>query len=72
MDLLSESQLLTFFFIQKPLKITVGWLLRELVDFVKRNFFSFAGLMPGYFREPRFAHDPKLYDPSNPFRPHRY
>ncbi|KAL4112255.1 hypothetical protein QTP88_016076 [Uroleucon formosanum] len=31
-----------------------------------------AGLMPFYFRNPEFSHDPKLFDPDNPFRPHHY
>ncbi|XP_026809882.1 28S ribosomal protein S18c, mitochondrial [Rhopalosiphum maidis] len=31
-----------------------------------------AGLMPFYFRNPEFSHDPKLFDPDNPFRPHSY
>ncbi|XP_025413035.1 28S ribosomal protein S18c, mitochondrial [Sipha flava] len=31
-----------------------------------------AGLMPFYFRKPEFSHDPKLFDPDNPFRPHSY
>jgi ribosomal protein S18 len=34
--------------------------------------YNFTGLMAGYYRDPRFAHDPKLFDPDNPFRPHRY
>ncbi|VVC43087.1 Ribosomal protein S18 [Cinara cedri] len=31
-----------------------------------------AGLLPFYFRNPEFSHDPKLFDPDNPFRPHSY
>ncbi|XP_050546103.1 mitochondrial GTPase 1-like [Daktulosphaira vitifoliae] len=31
-----------------------------------------AGLLPHYFRNPEFSHDPKLFDPDNPFRPHNY
>ncbi|XP_065200854.1 small ribosomal subunit protein bS18m [Planococcus citri] len=31
-----------------------------------------SGLFPAYFKDPRYAHDPMLYDPDNPFRPHRH
>ncbi|KAF2883001.1 hypothetical protein ILUMI_23180 [Ignelater luminosus] len=31
-----------------------------------------AGLMTTYIKEPCFLKDPKLFDPENPVRPHRF
>lgn len=31
-----------------------------------------AGLMGYYNKDPDFLRDPKLFDPENPFRPHRF
>ncbi|XP_050304947.1 28S ribosomal protein S18c, mitochondrial isoform X2 [Anthonomus grandis grandis] len=31
-----------------------------------------AGLMATYLKEPIFLEDPKLFDPENPVRPHRF
>lgn len=31
-----------------------------------------AGLMGYYLKEPIFLGDPKLFDPENPLRPHRF
>nr|CAG4645990.1 EOG090X0N7H [Lynceus sp. MCZ IZ 141354] len=30
------------------------------------------GLMPFMLKQPRYLKDPKLYDPNNPVRPHRF
>ncbi|XP_046383338.1 28S ribosomal protein S18c, mitochondrial [Ischnura elegans] len=31
-----------------------------------------CGLMPYYFKQPYLMKDPKLFDPENPLRPHRF
>lgn len=31
-----------------------------------------CGYMPYYFKTPEFLADPRLYDPENPIRPHKY
>ncbi|XP_058796396.1 small ribosomal subunit protein bS18m [Phymastichus coffea] len=31
-----------------------------------------AGMMPYYYKEISYIHDPKLFDIDNPFRPHKY
>ncbi|XP_034944057.1 28S ribosomal protein S18c, mitochondrial [Chelonus insularis] len=31
-----------------------------------------SGFMPTYHKHAPFIHDPKLFDPDNPFRPHKY
>jgi len=31
-----------------------------------------AGFLAGYLKDPVFYKDPKLYDPENPIRPHKY
>ncbi|CAD6240787.1 GSCOCG00008916001-RA-CDS [Cotesia congregata] len=31
-----------------------------------------SGFMPFYMKEPNYLHDPMLFDPDHPFRPHKY